>query len=137
MSVCTFFGHRDCPDSVRPELKIVLENLIQNHGVDLFYVGNQGSFDGIVRSVLRELQKEYPQINYAVVLAYFPQNEKAYPDYSDTMIPEGIESVHPRFAVSWRNQWMIHQSDIVVSYVTHHWGCAAQCSRKAAHSGKT
>ena len=103
----------------------------------MFYVGNQGRFDAIVRGVLRELKKEYPQINYAVVLAYIPGKQNEYDDYSDTMLPEGIESVHPRYAISWRNNWMLRQSDYVITYITHSWGGAAQYAAKAARQGKT
>ena len=131
MARCTFFGHRDCPESIKPKLRGVLEELITNHDVDMFYVGNQGQFDAIVRNVLKELKHEYPQINYAVVLAYMPGKQNEYEDYSDTMLPEGIESVHPRYAISWRNNWMLKQSDYVVTYVTHSWGGAAQYVQKA------
>ena len=72
MAACTFFGHRECPDSVKTKLREVLVDLIENHGVDMFYVGNQGQFDAMVRSALRELRKVYPQTEYAVVLAYMP-----------------------------------------------------------------
>lgn len=131
MEACTFFGHRDCPDTVRPKLRETLIELIASQGVDMFYVGNQGQFDATVRSVLQELKREYPQLNYAVVLAYMPGNKTEYRDYSDTMLPEGIESVHPRYAISWRNNWMLQQSDYVVVYVTHSWGGAAQFISKA------
>ena len=102
----------------------------------MFYVGNQGRYDAIVRSVLRELKKEYPQINYAVVLAYMPKMKTEYDDYSDTMLPEGIESVHPRYAISWRNNWMLRASDYVVIYITHSWGGAAQYAQKAKLQSK-
>ena len=72
---CTFFGHRDCPSSIKPKLCEVLIDLIENYAVDMFYVGQQGAFDGIVRSVLKELVSVYPHIRYAVVLERFPQNE--------------------------------------------------------------
>ena len=136
MASCTFFGHRECPDSIKTQLRAVLINLITNHDVDMFYVGNQGRFDTIVRGVLRELQKEYPQINYVVVLAYMPGKQTEYDDYTDTMLPEGIESVHPRYAISWRNNWMLKHSDYVVTYITHSWGGAAQFAEKAAKQGK-
>ena len=90
MAVCTFFGHRECPDTIKPKLREVLVDLIENHGVDMFYVGNQGQFDAIVRSTLRELQNDYPQIGYAVVLAYMPGERNDYDDYSDTMLPGGL-----------------------------------------------
>lgn len=136
MFVCTFFGHRDCPDSIKPKLRKVLVDLITNRDVDMFYVGNQGRFDAIVRGVLRELKEEYPQIHYAVVLAYMPGKKNVYDDFSDTMLPEGIETVHPRYAISWRNNWMLRQSDFVVTHITHSWGGAAQYALKAKHRGK-
>ena len=136
MAVCTFFGHRECPDTIKPKLREILVDLIVNHSVDMFYVGNQGQFDVIVRSTLRELQKEYPQVDYAVVLAYMPGERNDYDDYSDTMLPEGIESVHPRYAISWRNEWLLKESDYVVTYITHSWGGAAQYATKAKKQGK-
>lgn len=137
MQSCTFFGHRECPDSIKPKLKKVMIDLINDHDVDMFYVGNQGRFDTIVRGVLRELKKEYPRINYAVVLAYIPGKQTEYDGYTDTMLPEGIEAVHPRYAISWRNNWMLQQSDYVVTYITHSWGGAAQYADKARRQKKT
>lgn len=136
MATCTLFGHRECPDSIKTQLREVLIDLITNHDVDMFYVGNQGRFDAIVRSVLRKLKKEYPQINYAVVLAYMPGRQMDYDDYSDTMLPEGIESVHPRYAISWRNNWMLRQSDYVVTYITHSWGGASHFAESARKQNK-
>jgi len=101
-TACTFFGHRNCPSSIKPKLREVLINLIGNHAVDMFYVGQQGAFDGIARSVLKELVSVHPHIRYAVVLERLPPNRDEFDtrDYSDTMLPEGIETVHPRFAIS-------------------------------------
>ena len=88
-------------------------------------------------SVLRDLKKEYPHIQYAVVLAYMPGKQSEYDDYSDSMLPEGIEVIHPRYAISWRNNWMLKQSDYVVTYITHAWGGAAQFAKKAEKQTKT
>lgn len=57
MANCTFEGHRDCLDEIIPQLNKVLVDLITNRDVNMFYVGNQGRFDAIVRSVLCELKK--------------------------------------------------------------------------------
>ena len=131
MKACTFFGHKDCPQTIQPKLSEVLIDLITNHDVDTFYVGNHGQFDALVRRSLKELKKEYPKITYAVVLAYMPGKPSEYEDYSDTMLPEGIETVHPRYAISWRNNWMLNHSDYVVTYITHSWGGAAKFAKKA------
>lgn len=134
MAACTFLGHKDCPDTVRDNLEEVIKELITDYGVEMFYVGNQGRFDALVRSVLQELKEEYPQIDYAVVLAYMPCNQDE--DAVDTMLPEGIEFVHPRYAISWRNNWMLRQSDYVVTYITHSWGGAVKFADKARKQDK-
>lgn len=138
MAACTFFGHHDCPEHIRPKLREAIMTLILNENVDVFYVGNHGHFDSMVRSILRELQTAYPQIRYAVVLAYMPgkQVEGYTDDYADTMLPEGVESVPKRFAIFWRNNWMLEHSDYVLAYVTHSWGGASQFVEKAEKRGR-
>ena len=120
MAACTFFGHRDCPASIRPALRSVLLELIEEKGVSTFYVGSQGAFDALAASVLQELRAQYPHIRCRMVLAYFPRQQDAFP--LETLLPEGIEAVPRRFAISWRNRWMLRQADYVVTYVTHGWG---------------
>ena len=137
MPSCTFFGHRDCPETVKPRLREVVTDLIVNHRADTFYVGNHGWFDAAVHAVLKEMKEAYPHINYAVVLAYMPNGQKEYTDYGDTILPEGIENIHPRFAVTWRNNWMLEHADHVVIYITHSYGGAAQFAQKAKSRGKT
>ena len=137
MTVCTFFGHRDCPASIKPKLRAVVEELIVRYGVDWFYMGRQGAFDAMARSVLRELAKVYPHISYAVVLERLPgPRDKAIWDFSDTIFPEGLETVPPRFAISKRNDWMLKQADFVVTYIAHGWGGAAQYAKKAQRQSK-
>ena len=38
---------------------------------------------------------------------------------------------------TWRNKWMLKQSDYVVTYITHSWGGAAQFAEIAARQKKT
>ena len=56
MQACTFFGHRDCPTCLYEPIKKILMELIEKKGVKVFYVGTQGRFDQMVRSVLEELE---------------------------------------------------------------------------------
>ena len=135
MVACTFFGHRDRPDSIRPKLRSVLIDLIENQQADTFYVGRQGSFDALVYATLRELATEYPHIRYAVVLERL--SGKSTDDFTEALFPEAMENVPPRFAIDRRNNWMIRQADFVVVYVTHDWGGAAKFAKKAEQQGKT
>ena len=138
MSVCTFFGHRDCPGTVRPGLRALVAELIETRGVDEFYVGRQGAFDTMVWSVLGELGEEYPHIRRAVVLERLPGRgeELGGLDFSQAIFPEGLETVPPRLAILRRNQWMLEQADYVVTYITRSWGGAAQFARQAVRQHK-
>jgi len=137
MPACTFFGHRDCPERIKPKLREAVVELIERHGVNMFYMGQQGAFDRMARAVLIELRALYPEINYAVVLERLPQKrDHDTRDFSDTMLPEGIELGPPRFAISRRNKWMLKNSDFVVCYVTHSWGGAAQFAELARRQKK-
>ena len=133
MKTCTFFGHRDCPDTVKPRLREVLVQLIERNGMDRFYVGHQGAFDAIVRAVLRELVQSYPQIRYDIILAYVPQEKFDFDTEMEqhTLLPEGIETVPRRFSIDRRNRWMLQQSDYVVTYVRYSWGGAAKFASEA------
>ena len=139
MLTCTFFGHRSVPNTIEPSLRSTLIDLIENYNVSVIYIGNHGAFDAMVLRVLRELTELYP-IKYYVVLAYMPDTENAHhmTDYSDTILPEGIERVIKRFAIDYRNKWMIEHSDYVVTYVVHDLGSgAAKYKRIAERKGKS
>ena len=138
MAACCFFGHRDCPDTVKPRLREVLVQIIERDGVDRFYVGHQGAFYAIVLSVLRELARLYPQIQYDIVLAYMPQEKSDFDTEMEqhTLLPEGIETAPRRFAIDRRNRWMLQQADYVVTYVRHSWGGAAKFADEAKRLGK-
>lgn len=134
---CTFFGHSDCPDGIKPILKEKLNELILKNGVNKFYVGNNGHFDYIARTTLAELKNEYPQIEFYVVLAYLENRKDDFGDYADTVFPEGIESIPYRFAICYRNEWMINRSDYVITYVRHPSGGAAKYREIAERRKKT
>ena len=132
MRTCTFFGHRDCPETIKSALHSVIELLIAE-GVTTFYVGNHGQFDTYVRGALGKLKKKYPHVDYAVVLAYLPT---AREENGDTIYPEGMEMGPPRFAIERRNRWMLRQAEVVVTYVRYTWGGAYKFKSAAEKQGK-
>ena len=132
---CTFFGHRNTPATVRPILRQVLIDLIEQRGVTRFYVGNHGSFDAMAHRLLAELAQTYP-IRYDVVLAYLQKKNDPSIDGSHTILPDGFEFVPPRFAIDHRNRWMLDRSDVVVTYVRYPGG-AEKYKALAERKGKT
>lgn len=136
--ICTFFGHRDTPEAIEPILYATLVDLIENKNVDSFYVGNHGMFDSLVRKVLKQLKFSYPHINYAVVLAYMPSKSATsiFKDISETVYPEGVEKIPPKYAIIERNRWMTDRSDYIVTYAKYTIGGAVKFKSLAEKKGK-
>ncbi len=134
--VCTFFGHRDASPEIASRLRTVVLDLIQHKNVNMFYVGNQGRFDTMVRRILKEAKMQYPHIQYAIILAYMPNEKEKNEDFSDTIYPEGLETVPRQVAIVARNRWMVEKADYVVSYVTTTVGGAAHFTDLAEKKGK-
>ena len=129
----TFFGHKDAPKEIESALRLTLIDLIENKNTTVFYVGNHGNFDAMVRRQLEDLSKTYP-IKYYVVLAYMPSKNDEANEHS--ILPEGIETVPRRFAINYRNKWMLTKSDIVVTYVTRPSGGAWEFKHMAERLNK-
>lgn len=137
MNTCTFFGHRDTPWELETTFREVLIDLIENKRVTCFYVGHQGDFDRMAKTVLKQLKTGYPHISYEVVLYSLSQGKHEGQDGTPTLFPEGLEEVPPRFALDRRNRWMVEHADYVVTYVVHSFGGAAKFKALAEQKGKT
>ncbi len=130
--VCTFFGHKDSPDSIYPLLEKTIAELIQKYPGIEFYVGHNGNFDGMARTALKKLSAPY-----TVVLAYFPGRDEDLFSGENTIYPEGLETVPKRFAIPRRNKWLVNNSDMVIAYICHTASRAAEFVRYAERRGKT
>ncbi len=133
---CTFIGHRDTPKSIEPILRTTIKNLIIENGVNEFYVGTHRTFDNVVLQLLKQLATELPEIKYNKVLAYLPTHKVDEEDYSNTIYPDGLEKIPPKFAIKKRNEYMIENSDFVVCYVTQNITNAVAFLKFAKRKGK-
>ena len=136
MKSCTFFGHRYVGDDISEILYKTITDLIENENVINFYVGNQGGFDSMVAKIIKKLKNKYSYISYAIVMAYIPKKGEGGKDFSNTIYPEGLEFVPPKFAIVKRNNWMIEKSEFVVVYVKDLCGGAAKFKEIAEKKGK-
>ena len=133
--IVTFCGHSQVADaeSVRAWLYKTIEDLIGN-GADIFYLGGYGDFDSLCASVVRELKKTYPHIKSILVLPY-PDKYFDIAGYDETLYPP-LESTPRRYCILKRNQWMVENADVVVSYIDHDWGGAVKTYNHAKRKGK-
>ena len=123
--IVTFCGHSKLnrTEDFSKWLNMILPSFIEG-GAATFYLGGYGAFDGLAAAALRKLKETYPHIELVLVLAYLNRDTDAS-RYDSTTYPP-LEKVPPRYAIVKRNEWMVCESDVVVSGVTHSWGGAAK-----------
>ena len=132
----TFIGHRDAPDNIYPLVKEAVIDLIDNHNASTFYIGTHGNFDRIAHSVMKELSPTYSGLTIYTVLAYMPKKQNTFFNEFETILPESVASSIPKFAISKRNNWMIDNSDTVITYVKRGYGGAIKARNVAIAKNK-
>lgn len=127
---CCFAGHSDIWDSSLAEkIKSVAEDLILNHNVREFWVGNYGNFDGSAASVIRELQKTYTDVKLDLVIPYLTKSineykELYYKKCDNILIADIPENTPKRFHITKANEYMVNNSDFLICYIQRSWGRA-------------
>ena len=127
----TFIGHSNTPDKIQETLEEILINLIATDNAIKFYIRNHGNFDLIVKNTLYKLKDICPHISFSVVLAYKPKTKINF-----TIFPKILENTHPKYAIIKRNQWMIEQSDTLITYVKNTNGRSVRFKEFADKKGK-
>ena len=126
---CSFFGHRFVLDikSVKEQLKTLLEKMITQEGVDIFYLGEQGDFEIIAAEVLNELKPTYPFIQRIEVICFAEQLQRNGKIKSDGFeYLDELDRCKRKARIIKRNQWVIDNSDILVFFVHSPYGGAYQ-----------
>ena len=129
--VITFCGHSNClfSDEEKEKLKQLLIKAIRKNPTCKFYLGGYGDFDSLCMRTLRELKKEFQDIELIFITPYIDKNysklEFAKYHYDDVIFPP-LESVPRKFAILKRNEWMVDSADLVIAYVKYSWGGAAK-----------
>lgn len=128
-AACCGFGHRTLFTNIELELYQVIEKLITENGVDIFYTGGMGQFDEQFTNAVRKAKLKYNHISIVLIKPYFSNElntNKEYYNYryDDVMICEESELVHPKAAIKKRNCWMVDECDFVIGYIQRDYGGA-------------
>ena len=129
--IITFCGHSNYlfSDEEKEKLKQLLIKEIRKNPTCKFYLGGYGDFDSLCLRTLRELKKEFQDIELIFITPYLDKNysklEFAKYYYDDVIFPP-LESVPRKLAILKRNEWMVASADLVIAYVKYSWGGAAK-----------
>ena len=131
---CFFIGHREAPESIYPELARTVEHLI-GQGVNDFYVGHYGNFDGLAARAVIAAKKQHSEVRLTMLLPYHPTERKVIlpSGFDGSLYPQGMENVPRRFAIARANRWMVEYCTHLVAYVNY----PASNAGKVVEWGKT
>lgn len=120
MRCCFLFGHSDCPDNIIPILIDRIDTFHVEHGIDVFYVGDHGSFDRAAITAIRDAKKRYPQIQAYLLLSYHPAERpvELSEGFDGSFYPP-LEGVPRRYAILRANRYMLAHADGIICYVNH------------------
>ena len=137
----SLFGHREIEELRRLNERLIpiIKELIQTKLYVSFLVGRNGEFDEFAASVIKHAQKELGKQNNEItlVLTYTVAKLEFYEKYYDNIIiPESMYRVHPKSAITLKNQWMIEKSNLVIVYVERNEGGAYEAVKYAKKLNK-
>ena len=139
--ICCGFGHRVMLLDEEKPLRAVLERLVAERGVRVFYTGGMGEFDELFARTVRSMKRDRPFLRLVLVLPYLTERlnlDKAFYEvqYDEILIPAELDGIHPKAAIGLRNRWMVDHSDIVIAALHRDFGGAAEAVRYAEKVGK-
>ena len=126
---------------VEKPLRDVLERLVKERGVTLFYTGGMGEFDELFARTVRGMKRDCPFLRLVLVAPYLTKRLNMDKEFYETLhdeilIPAELDGVHPKAAIGLRNRWMVDHSDIVIAALHRDFGGAAEAVRYAEKRGK-
>ena len=137
MKACSFFGHRDTPqtEELKEKVKETVKRLIVEEDVKIFLFGSRSKFDELCHIVVTELKEKYPDIRR---IAYLCKHETAclagagmdlsktikevtgrderVLEYEEIKKSDRINAAGSTCYVE-RNQWMIENSRFLIVYL--------------------
>lgn len=140
--IVTFCGHGDFVGEKEEKLKLmsILEQVIGESSAE-FFLGGYGGFDAFAYACAKEYKKRHEKVSLIFVTPYMTeeyQKKHLEPikDAFDAILYPDIEGKPLRFAISYRNKYMVEKADIVIAYITHGWGGAYKTYEHARRKGK-
>ena len=116
-----FIGHREICNgfALVDELEKIIRDLLSKKEYVEFSVGRNGDFDIFAAAAVKRAQKAFGNHNSSLILLqpYKTKDDEYYENYYDEVrYPIGAR-IHPKAAITKRNEWMIEHADLLIGYV--------------------
>ncbi len=136
--IVAFCGHSDFQKTDECEKKLlgILEELVGDSFADM-YLGDYGAFDRFAYECCKKYKEGHPNIKSVFVTPYLSGSklEHRRTGFDKILYPE-IEDKPKKFAIAYRNKYMVEQADLVIAYVERSFGGAYTTYKHAKKKGK-
>ena len=137
-----FFGHSAYTAGAGDEEKLlaILTEKIGDEPAELLF-GGSGAFDSFALYCAKKYQQAHPNVKLVLVpperieVGHKDAKEHSVSVYDEVLYPK-IKEKPARYAISYRNKWMVERSDLVIMYITHKSTVAHQAYRCAQRKKK-
>lgn len=137
--ICTFFGNNDFDKQHRYNhaLRMEILSLIYTEDVYTFYIGTNGNFEKFALAVLLDIKHNYYRDIKLVLVAVSPRelSQNAWA-VDEAILPEEVKNAAKNSKLTKRNEFMLQNSDFVISYVDEDEGNAYNCIELAKSLNK-
>lgn len=140
--IVAFFGHRDfiSNNEFKEKIKSILNDLVGDNSVE-FYLGGYGHFDSFAYLCCKDFTETHNDASLVFVTPYISEEyqrnhlTEITKKYHSVIYPE-IENLPRRFAITYRNKYMVEKADLIICYVKREYGGAFQAIKYAERKGK-
>ena len=139
--IVAFCGHSEYMGTLEDEKNVLdfLECRVGDESVE-FFLGEYGGFDRFAYNCARKYQKKHPVARLVFITPYLSEGFlKKHIDsqhrFDDILYPN-LETVLPRYAITYRNRWIVEQADLLISYVVLSYGGAYKMYRYAKQKNR-
>jgi uncharacterized phage-like protein YoqJ len=140
--IITFCGHSHFKKTTDAEQKILefLEEKIGNQDAEI-YLGEYGGFDNFAYDCSKKYKDTHSNVSLVFVTPYITENyQKNHLIYQqkrfDSIIFPPIEDKPLKFAIYYRNKYMIEKADYIIAYINHNTGGAYESYKHAKRKNK-
>ena len=119
----------------------LLEEHIGNNACE-FLLGGYGGFDNFALRCAKQYKLSHKNVSLIFVTPYMTQsyqkNRLSYlmSEFDSIIYPE-LENVPPKFAITYRNKYMVDTTDIIFTYIRRSYGGAYSAYSYAKKKNKT
>ncbi len=140
--VITFCGHSQFFKTKEIEEKLLeyLAQVVGDEPAEMF-LGGYGEFDNFAYECCKKYKETHSNVKLVFVTPYITESyQKNCLEYQtnryDLIIYPEIENKPPKFAIIYRNRYMVDKADLVIAYVKYTWGGAYTSLKYAKKKNK-